>query len=179
MPAHSLAAARECADTNFNREFSSTRAPSLNELRDEGLDTVSMPNERTCREMLVPQRMGPAGSIKSDQETIPRRVRLPATEPRQLRRTRTWCCCSSSPHFRCCLLGRIDDVVEKNCCQSSIRLGTGRISVRNPRSHRAARPNLPRMGYDPRRPVQPSRVLVNSLATGPFQPIALPGPQYR
>jgi hypothetical protein len=28
--------------------------------------------------------MGPAGSIKSDQETIPRRVRLPATEPRQL-----------------------------------------------------------------------------------------------
>jgi hypothetical protein len=60
-----------CADTNFNREFSSTRAPSLNELRDEGLDTVSMPNERTCREMLIPQRMGPAGSIKSDQETIP------------------------------------------------------------------------------------------------------------
>jgi hypothetical protein len=45
---------------------------------------VSMPNERTCREMLIPQRMGPAGSIKSDQETIPRRVRLPATEPRQL-----------------------------------------------------------------------------------------------
>jgi hypothetical protein len=40
-------------------------------LRDEGLDTVSMPNERTCREMLIPQRMGPAGSIKSDQETIP------------------------------------------------------------------------------------------------------------
>jgi hypothetical protein len=73
-----------CADTNFNREFSSTRAPSLHELREEGLDTVSMPNERTCREMLIPQRMGPAGSIKSDQETIPRRVRLPATEPRQL-----------------------------------------------------------------------------------------------
>jgi hypothetical protein len=47
---------------------------------------VSMPNERTCREMLIPQRMGPAGSIKSDQETIPRRVRLPATEPRQLLR---------------------------------------------------------------------------------------------
>src|SRR5712675_1616963 len=73
-----------CADINFNREFSSTRAPSLHELREEGLDTVSMPNERTCREMLIPQRMGPAGSIKSDQETIPRRVRLPATEPRQL-----------------------------------------------------------------------------------------------
>ena len=89
-----------CADTNFNREFSSTRAPSLHELREEGLDTVSMPNERTCRKMLIPQRMGPAGSIKSDQETIPRRVRLPATEPRQLLRTRTWCCCSSSPHFR-------------------------------------------------------------------------------
>ena len=97
-----------CADTNFNREVSSTRAPSLNELREEGLDTVSMPNERTWREMPIPQRMGPAGSIKSDQETIPRRVRLPATEPRQLLRTRTWCC-------------------EKNCCQSSIRLGTGRI----------------------------------------------------
>ena len=32
---------------------------------------MSMPNERTCREMLIPQRMGPAGSIKSDQETIP------------------------------------------------------------------------------------------------------------
>ena len=120
-----------CADTNFNREFSSARAPSLNELREEGLDTVSMPNERTCREMLIPQRMGPAGSIKSDQETIPRRVRLPATEPRQLLRTRTWCCCSSSPHFRCCLFRRIDDIGVKNCCQSSIRLGTGRIPVRN------------------------------------------------
>ena len=88
---------------------------------------MSMPNERTCREMLIPQRMGPAGSIKSDQETIPRRVRLPATEPRQLLRTRTWYCCSSSPHFRCCQLRRIDDIGEKNCCQSSIRLGTGRI----------------------------------------------------
>ena len=116
-----------CADTNFNREFSSTRAPSLHELRKEGLDTVSMPNARTCREMLIPRRMIPAGPIKSDQETIPRRVRLPATEPRQLLRTRTWCCCSGSPHFRCCLLRRIDDIGEKNCCQSSIRLGTGRI----------------------------------------------------
>jgi hypothetical protein len=115
-----------CADTNFNREFPSTRAPSLHELREEGLDTVSMPNERTCREMLIPQRMGPAGPIKSDQETIHRRVRLPATEPRQLLRTRT-----CSPHFRCCLLRRIDDIGEKNCCQSSIRLGTGRIPVRN------------------------------------------------
>src|SRR6266567_4090390 len=99
MPAHSWAALGG-GRINFNREFSSTRAPSLHELREEGLDTVSMPNERTCREMLIPQRMGPAGSIKSDQETIPRRVRLPATEPRQLLRTRTWCCCSSSSHFR-------------------------------------------------------------------------------
>jgi len=131
MPAHSLAAARGVRTQISIEKFSSTRAPSLNELREEGLDTVSMPNERTCREMLIPQRMGPAGSIKSDQETIPRRVRLPATEPRQLLRPRTWCCCSSSPHFRCCLLRRIDDIGEKNCCQSSIRLGTGRIPVRN------------------------------------------------
>ena len=122
-----------CADTNFNREFSSTRAPSLNELREEGLDTVSMPNERTCREMLIPQRMGPAGSIKSDQETIPRRVRLPATEPRRLLRTRTWCCCSGSPHFRppisaaCFVESTIS--VEKNCCQNAIRLG----AMTNPR----------------------------------------------
>ena len=83
MPAHSWAAPGGVR-IQFNREFSSTRAPSLHELRDEGLDTVSMPNERTCREMPIPQRMGPAGSIKSDQEIIPRRVRLPATEPRQL-----------------------------------------------------------------------------------------------
>src|ERR1700736_2768596 len=70
MPAHSLAAARGVRTQISIEKFSSTRAPSLNELREEGLDTVSMPNERTCREMLIPQRMGPAGSIKSDQETI-------------------------------------------------------------------------------------------------------------
>ena len=72
-----------------------------------------MPNERTCREMLIPQRMGPAGSIKSDQEIIPRRVHLPATEPRRL----------------CCLLCRVDDIGEKNCFQNSIRLG----AMTNPR----------------------------------------------
>jgi hypothetical protein len=30
-----------------------------------------MSNEHTCREMLISQRMGPAGSIESHQETIP------------------------------------------------------------------------------------------------------------
>src|SRR3979409_422934 len=57
MPAHSWAAPGGVR-IQFDREFSWTRAPSLNELREEGLDTVSMPNERTCREILIPQRDG-------------------------------------------------------------------------------------------------------------------------
>jgi hypothetical protein len=179
MPAHSLAAARGVrTQTSIENSHRHERPRSMNcgtRVSTRCRCPTSVPAAR-CSSHSGWARPGPSKAIR---KRSPRRVRLPATEPRQLLRTRTWCCCSSSPHFRCCLLGRIDDVVEKNCCQSSIRLGTGRISVRNPRSHRAARPNLPRMGYDPRRPVQPSRVLVNSLATGPFQPIALPGPQYR
>src|SRR6266700_2574064 len=86
MPAHSLAAARGVrTQTSIENSHRHEHPRSMNYGK-EGLDTVSMPNERICREMLIPQRMGPAGSIKSDQETIPRRVRLPATEPRQLLR---------------------------------------------------------------------------------------------
>ena len=92
-----------------------------------------MPNERTCREMLIPQRMGPAGSIKSDQETIPRRVHLPATEPRQLPSHKDVVLLQQFTPFPathlCCLLCRVDDIGEKNCCQSSIRLG----AMTNPR----------------------------------------------
>ena len=57
-----------CAGTHFNRQFSWTRAPSLRELRKEGLDTVSMRDERTRatrREMLIPQGMARPGPSKA------------------------------------------------------------------------------------------------------------------
>jgi hypothetical protein len=79
--------------------------------------------------------MGPAGSIKSDQEIIPRRVRLPATEPRQLPSHDDVVLPQQFTSFPVthlsCLLCRVDDIGEMNCCQSSIRLGIGRIPVRN------------------------------------------------
>ena len=177
MPAHSLAAARGVrTQTSIENSHRHEHPRSMNcwtRVSTRCRCPTSVPAAR-CSSHSGWARPGPSKAIRK------RSPAAFASRPRNRAnslRTRTWCCCSSSPHFRCCLLGRIDDVGEKNCCQSSIRLGTGRISVRNPRSHRAARPNLPRMGYDPRRPAQPSRVLVNSLATGRFQPI--PGPQYR
>ena len=91
---------------------------------EKGLDTVSMPNERTCREMLSPRRMARAGSIESDQETIPRRVHLPATEPRQLPSHNDPVLLRQFTPFPvtnlCCLLCRVDDIGEKNCCQKSM-----------------------------------------------------------
>jgi len=54
----------------FNREFSSTRAPSLNELREEGLDTVSMPNERTCREKNCCQNSIRLGAMTNPREKL-------------------------------------------------------------------------------------------------------------
>ena len=130
MPAHSWAAPGGVR-IQFNREFSSTRAPSLHELRDEGLDTVSMPNERTCREMLIPQRMARPGPSKAIRKPSPAAF---ASRPRN--RANSFAqgrgvAAAVHPIFRCCLLRRIDDIGEKNCCQSSIRLGTGRIPVRN------------------------------------------------
>jgi hypothetical protein len=77
--------------------------------------------------------MGPAGSIKSDQEIIPRRVRLLATEPRQLPSHDDVVLPQRFTSFPvthlCCLLCRVDDINEMNCCQSSIRLG----AMTNPR----------------------------------------------
>jgi hypothetical protein len=70
MPAHSLAAARGVrTQISIENSRRHEHPRSMNDGK-RGLDTVSMSNERTCREMLIQPRMGPAGSIKSDQETL-------------------------------------------------------------------------------------------------------------
>jgi len=92
-----------------------------------------MPNERTCREMLIPQRMGPAGSIKSDQEIIPPPYSPPghgtAPTPSHNDVVLPQQFTPFPATHLCCLLRRVDDIGEKNCCQNSIRLG----AMTNPR----------------------------------------------
>ena len=131
MPAHSLAAARgvrtQMSIGNSHRHEHPRSMNCGKRVSTRCRCPTSVPAAR-CSSHSGWARPGPSKAIR---KRSPRRVRLPATEPRQLLRTRTWCCCSSAPHFRCWLLRRIDDIGEKNCCQSSIRLGTGRISVRN------------------------------------------------
>ncbi len=66
----------------------------------KGLDTVSMPNERTCREMLIPQRMAGPGPSKAIRKPSPAVFTSRPRNRANSLRTMTWCCCSSSPHFR-------------------------------------------------------------------------------
>ena len=116
-------APRGCAGTHFNREFSWTRAPSLKAFREGSRHGVDAQRAYLPRDA-QPTADGPAGSIESDQETIPRRVHLPATEPRQLPSHNDLVLLQQFTPFPvtnlCCLLCRVDDIGEKNCCQKSM-----------------------------------------------------------
>jgi hypothetical protein len=83
--------------------------------------------------MLIPQRMARPGPSKAISKPSPRRVHLPATEPRQLPSHNDVVLLRQFTPFPvthlCCLLCRVDDIGEKNCCQNSIRLG----AMTNPR----------------------------------------------
>ena len=131
MPAHSLATARgvrtQISIENSHRHEHPRSINYGKRVSTRCRCPTSLPAAR-CASHSGWARPGPSKAIRK------RSPAAFASRPRnraQLLRTRTWCCCSSSPHFRCCLLRRIDDIGEKNCCQSSIRLGTGRIPVRN------------------------------------------------
>jgi hypothetical protein len=109
---------------NFNREFSWTRAPSLHELLEEGLDTVSMPNERTCREMLIPQRMarpGPSKAVRQPSQPCSPPGHGTAPTPSHDDVVLLQQFTPFPVTYLCCLLCRVDDIGEKNCCQNSIR----------------------------------------------------------
>ena len=133
-----LGCSRGCADTpagvwiSIENSHGRGHPRSMNygkRVSTRGRCPTGVPAER-CSSHSGWARPGPSKAIR---KPSPRRVHLPATEPRNSLRTMTWCCCSSSPHFRsphlCCLLCRVDDIGEKNCCQNAIRLG----AMTNPR----------------------------------------------
>jgi hypothetical protein len=99
MPAHSLAAPRGVR-VPISIENSQGHAHHRSRHFENGLDTVSMPNERTCREALSPRRMARPGPSKAIRKPSPAVfTSRPGNRANSLR-TMTWCCCSSSPHFR-------------------------------------------------------------------------------
>jgi hypothetical protein len=60
---------------------------------------VSMPNERTCREMLIPQRMARPGPSKAIRKRSPAVFTSRPRNRANSLRTMTWCCCRVSFTF--------------------------------------------------------------------------------
>ena len=80
MPAHSLAAPGVCGYQFQSRILNGHDAPSLKAFREGSRHGVD------AQRAYLPRDAQPTadGPIESDQETIPRRVHIPAMEPRQL-----------------------------------------------------------------------------------------------
>ena len=131
MPAHSLAAARGVR-TQISIENSHRREHPRSMNYGKRVSTrcrcpTSVPAAR-CSSHSGWARPGPSKAIrKPSPAAFASRPRNRANSFAQGRGVAA----AVHPIFRCCLLRRIDDIGEKNCCQSSIRLGTGRIPVRN------------------------------------------------
>jgi hypothetical protein len=130
---------------------------------------VSMPNERTCREMLIPQRMARPGPSKAIRKPSPAVFTSRPRNRANSLRTITWCCCSSSPHFRSAISAAcfVESTISVN--------GDGGRSSLKAALARSERFELPTLGFEVRCSIQLSyeRVREGSITRlGPTGPAA-------
>jgi hypothetical protein len=109
---------------------------------------VSMPNERTCREMLIPQRMARPGPSKAIRKPSPAVFTSRPRNRANSLRTITWCCCSSSPHFRSAISAAcfVESTISVN--------GDGGRSSLKAALARSERFELPTLGFEVRCSIQ-------------------------